>query len=136
VSRLHVRVEIGGEHYAVPVDDVLEVAPLGELTPVPGAPPAVAGVLNLRGEVLAVVDLAVLVGVEPAGPHQRIVVAQGSSCRAGLAVESVVGVGDVAEAMAPARSPSLAGAALVDGELVGVVDVEAALRAVVEASAR
>ena len=54
MSGVHVRVRVAGEHYALPVEDVLEVAELRAITPVPGAPPAVLGVRNLRGQVLPV----------------------------------------------------------------------------------
>ena len=67
MSGLHVRVRVADEHYALPVADVLEVAELGEVTPVPGAGAAVLGVRNLRGQVLPVVDLATVFGARGLG---------------------------------------------------------------------
>jgi purine-binding chemotaxis protein CheW len=128
VSRVHVRIRVGGEHYALPVAGVLEVAPMGEISPVPGAPRPVLGVRNLRGQVLPVVDLGAVLGVAAGGGHSRILVAESGSRRAGLAVESVLGVAELPEPTTPAESGCLVGAALVDGDLVGVVDLEATLR--------
>ncbi len=128
---MHVRVHMGGEHYALPVDDVREITPVGELTPLPGATRPFIGVRNLRGEVLPVIDLADLLGVQGAGEPQRLVVAQAGTLRAGLAVESVIGVSDIPLPDTPTDSPALRGAALVDGALVGVVDVAHALNGLV-----
>ena len=54
----HVRLRVGSELYAIPIENVLEVAELGELSAVPGAEPVVLGVRNLHGQVLPVFDLA------------------------------------------------------------------------------
>jgi purine-binding chemotaxis protein CheW len=126
VSALHVRVRVADEHYALPVADVLEVAELGDVTPVPGAGPAVLGVLNLRGQVLPVIDLATLFELPPADP-ERIVIAVHGDLRAGLAVDVVAGVEPLPEAAEEVDSRHLAGAALADGELVGVIDVGSVL---------
>jgi purine-binding chemotaxis protein CheW len=134
VSSLHVLVRVGNEHYALPVADVLEVAELGELTPVPGAGPAVRGVRNLRGQVLPVVDLAAALGLG-GGDARRLVIAERDGRRAGLAVGSVESVETLPEASEGVDSPHVPGAALVDGALVGVVDVGSLLDAVEQGTA-
>lgn len=53
---------MAGEPFALETRFVREVTTPGNITPVPGAPPFLAGVTNLRGEVIAVMDLAVLLG--------------------------------------------------------------------------
>lgn len=130
MSAVHVRVRVAGEHYALPVDAVLEVAEIGDVTPVPGAPPAVLGVRNLRGQLVTVVDLATLFGLEAGGLPERIVVAEDGDRRAGLAVDSIPEVEAFAQPTEAAESEYLVGAALVDGDLVGVVDLGAALDSV------
>lgn len=45
------------ERYAVETSFVREVLPLRELTPLPGTPPFVLGVVNVRGRILSVTDL-------------------------------------------------------------------------------
>jgi purine-binding chemotaxis protein CheW len=129
VSEVHVRVGIGAENYALPVDRVLEVAVLGDVTPLPGSPPEVMGVCNLRGQVVPVIDLARVLDL-PQGKAERIVVAEVSELRAGLAVDAVVDVGELPEASEQVDSPFLTGAVLVDGTLVGMLDADAALSAV------
>jgi purine-binding chemotaxis protein CheW len=135
VSRLHVRVRVADEHYALAVEDVLEVAELGDVTPVPGAGAAMLGVRNLRGQVLPVVDLATVFELPPA-QSERIVIAERGGLRAGLAVDAVVGVEQLPEASEEVDSPHLAGAALTEGALVGVIDVGSVLEAVEGSNAR
>lgn len=52
-----------GSTYAVAASDAVAVVPLGDPTPVPGTPPAIRGVVNHRGRILAVVDVGCLVSV-------------------------------------------------------------------------
>jgi purine-binding chemotaxis protein CheW len=133
---LHVRIRAAGEDYALSVEDVIEVAELGHITPVPGAPSAVLGVRNLRGTVLPVVDLATVLGLPQAGPSERIVVAEQAGRRAALAVESVTGVEQLPSASEEVESPHLVGAALADGALVGILDVGSVLNSVQGAPVR
>jgi purine-binding chemotaxis protein CheW len=54
---------LGGRPFAVDVTDAREVVVLETTTPVPGAPAAVIGVMNLRGNVLPVVEARPLLGL-------------------------------------------------------------------------
>jgi purine-binding chemotaxis protein CheW len=129
MSAVHVRVRAAGEDYALPISSVLEVADLGEVTPLPGAPAGILGVRNLRGQVLPVIDLASVLGLAGGSP-ERIVVTEEVDRRAALAVDSVVDVAVIAAPTAETESDYLNGATLVDGDLVGLVDVRAMLDAV------
>jgi purine-binding chemotaxis protein CheW len=108
---------------------------VGNLTPVPGAPREVLGVRNLSGQVLPVVELGLLLGLDEAREPARLVIAEDGDRRAGLVVESIVAVGELPDATHAAASPLLVGAALVDGDLVGVLDLAAALDAIAPESA-
>lgn len=130
MSGVHVRVRIAGEQYALPIEGVLEAAELGEVTPVPGAPAVVLGVRNLRGQLITVVDLATLFGLEDDSSPERIVITEAGNRRAGLAVEAILDVEPVSEPVEAAECEYLRGSVLADGQLVGVVDLSAALDAV------
>jgi purine-binding chemotaxis protein CheW len=130
MSDLHVRVRVADEDYALAVGDVLEVAEVGDLTPVPGAAAAVVGVRNLRGQVVPVVDLATVLGLPPASSPQRIVITEQAGRRAGLAVDEVAGVEELPASSEEAEAVHVTRATLVDGALVGVVDVGSVLDAV------
>ena len=56
---------LADERYAVEARYVREVTRLGEHTPVPGAPDFLVGVVNLRGDILAVFDLRKLFDLAP-----------------------------------------------------------------------
>jgi purine-binding chemotaxis protein CheW len=130
MSGVHVRVRAGGEHYALPIQQVLEATDVGDVTPVPGAPPEVLGVFNLRGQVLPVIDLRALLGLAEAASPERIVVAEQGDRRAGLAVEAIIAVDELPDASEAATSEFVAGAALVGDDLVGVLDLVAAFDAI------
>ncbi len=59
---------IGEEEYAVGILRVREILRYEAVTRVPTAPPWVRGVINLRGSVVPVMDLAVRFGRSPAPP--------------------------------------------------------------------
>ena len=50
------------ERHAIELKEVAEVLPFAGCTPVPGSPPRFLGVINLRGELRAVLDLSRLLG--------------------------------------------------------------------------
>jgi purine-binding chemotaxis protein CheW len=61
---------VGGRWFGLPVERVREVIRHPSVTPVPLAPPVVAGLINLRGEVLLAVDLRIRLGVAAATPER------------------------------------------------------------------
>jgi purine-binding chemotaxis protein CheW len=126
MSGVHVRVCVAGEHYALPVERVLEVADLGTIAAVPGSPPEVLGVRNLRGQVVPVIGLARMLGLSGDEPS-RVVVAESGELRAGLVVDEVLDVAEMPPASEQVESPYLLGAFLIDGELIGALDVDAIL---------
>jgi len=127
-------VRAGGHAYGVPVEAVVEVTRMVALAPLPGAAPWLAGMADLRGVPVPVVDLAARLGRQPQTPvlDRRIVVTAGSGGPAGLVglvVDEVSGVapaGDVVTAAGGA--PLVRAAARVGDEIVMVLD-EAALDA-------
>jgi purine-binding chemotaxis protein CheW len=126
MSGVHVRVRVAAEHYALPVEQVLEVADLGAIAPVPGSPPEILGVRNLRGQVIPVIALATLLGLTGDRPS-RVVVAESGDLRAGIVVDEVLDVAELPPASEQVDSEYLLAAFLIDGELVGALDVEAVL---------
>jgi purine-binding chemotaxis protein CheW len=67
MSRLSTFV-VGKDLFGVDVSLVQEVVRLQALTPVPLAGPQIAGLINLRGEVLTAIDLGVRLGMTRAEP--------------------------------------------------------------------
>lgn len=108
----------GGAEFGLPAERVREVLRPPPLTRVPFAPPGVRGVAQVRGTVLAVVDLGARLGMRPAGTHARLVVVWPRGRQAvGLLVDRVVGLMEGGGETAP---PDEAEAALPPGWLAGV----------------
>jgi purine-binding chemotaxis protein CheW len=84
-------VRVAGRAYAVPTVRVREVAHLVALTPVPTAPPRVAGLTQLRGQILPVLDL-IADGVRTLKPNDPLLVVELGPVRAAIAVDSIEGV--------------------------------------------
>jgi purine-binding chemotaxis protein CheW len=83
--------ELADEHYGLDIAKVFEIIRHQPITPVPRAPDFVKGVINLRGRIIPVVDLRGRFGMLEVEPTKetRIVVAESSSTRVGLIVDSV-----------------------------------------------
>lgn len=65
------RMAIGSEAVALPIEDVREILEVGRLTALPRTPAFVRGVMNLRGAVVPVIDLQARLGGEPAQIGRR-----------------------------------------------------------------
>jgi purine-binding chemotaxis protein CheW len=59
---------LGGEAYAIGILRVREILEYQPATRVPQTPPSIRGVINLRGKVIPIVDLALKFGLPPTQP--------------------------------------------------------------------
>ncbi len=86
---------IGNSTYAIPIDNVLEIGEPLNATEVPFVPNWVRGVINLRGEIISLVDLRVYFDADPdtMRPAEWMIVTQTSdaSMLVGFIVDDVVG---------------------------------------------
>lgn len=85
---------LADETYAINVMGVQEVLRVTEIAPVPGAPSYVLGIINLRGNVVAVIDARNRFGLAPADMTEstRIVIIESSEHVIGILVDSVAEV--------------------------------------------
>ncbi len=91
---------VGNQEFCIDVMSVREIRGWTPATVLPHSQPFVRGVINLRGAVLPIMDLAVRLGfpaAEPMGRHVIIVVQVGSQV-AGLLVDAVSDILTVTEA--------------------------------------
>ena len=82
-------VRLGGERLAIDVTIVREVVPRPVITPLPTAPALVAGMINLRGDILAVLDPSTLKPAAAARIHDVAVVVEHDDVSAAILVERV-----------------------------------------------
>ena len=129
---------IRGEEYAVGILRVKEIIEFESATKVPATPTHVRGVINLRGAVLPVVDLAAKFGQEVTDPTRTtcVVVVEtklfGETIVVGLLADAVSEVVDLAQDQVE-PPPSfgtnvhvefLAGMGKLDGRLILVLDID------------
>ncbi|MCC5857883.1 MAG: chemotaxis protein CheW [Ectothiorhodospiraceae bacterium] len=94
VANQWVTFSLAEETYGIDVMRVQEVLPMSEIAPVPGAPPYVLGIINLRGNVVTVIDTRMRFGLESreTDSASRIVVIETDTQVAGILVDSVAEV--------------------------------------------
>jgi len=82
---------LGGEEYGVDIAQVQEIIRLVEITHVPRAPHFMEGVINLRGQLIPIIDLRTRFGMQriTATKGTRIVVTEIGTKRVGIVVDSV-----------------------------------------------
>jgi purine-binding chemotaxis protein CheW len=85
---------LGEETYGINVMQVQEVLRHTEIAPVPGAPEYVLGIINLRGNVVTVIDTRTRFGLEPTDitDNTRIVIIESDEQVVGILVDSVAEV--------------------------------------------
>src|SRR5262249_11327106 len=99
---------LAGERYALGIEHVREVVRFTDYTPVPGAPAFLVGLLNLRGSILAVIDLRKFLGVEERGLTDlaRVIVLGQARAEFGILADAVAEVASLRleELLAPPES--------------------------------
>jgi purine-binding chemotaxis protein CheW len=82
------------ESYAVETRYVSEVYPLKDLTPLPGTPAFMPGVVNVRGRITPVIDIKRFFELPDKGltDLHRIILINGNDMEIGLLADSIVGV--------------------------------------------
>jgi purine-binding chemotaxis protein CheW len=125
------------EEFGIPVTQVREVIRVSDITRVPQAPAHVRGVANLRGRILAVVELRSRLGLPPAEPtpHSRVVVVEVRGRILGLLVDAVSQVTKVPQAsvvpapeeVVSADADYLTGVARWQSRLIILLDLDKAL---------
>jgi chemotaxis signal transduction protein len=116
-------VEAGGERHALELDALHSVLN-GLVTPLPGVNAPVLGIFNVRGEVVAVFDLAQVLRLPVVAPNleqaQALVLLRGPHGLVGLRVERLIGM----KTFSDAPEDSLEARAVVRGVIGDVVVLE------------
>jgi len=119
------------EWFSLPIEWVREIQPLQRVTRVPNAPPEVMGVVNLRGRILTLFDLAGCLGIPSGGqPNTHAVVLDfpDPDLCVGIAAQRTAQVREVPASVvhSAARDMSLGGMEGVfemGGQVVGLLDL-------------
>jgi purine-binding chemotaxis protein CheW len=135
---------VGEQAFCIDITSVLEIRGWTPTTPLPRAPDYMKGVVNLRGVVLPIIDLAARLGLptkEPSARHAIMVVKCGSRT-VGLLVEAVSDIVELDDGMRQ-QTPDMgddggpgviAGIFAVDGEMISLLDLDNVLPPLAEAA--
>jgi len=120
---------LAGERYGVETRFVRTVCQLKELTPVPCTPAFVAGIMNLRGQILAILDLRSFFELPSRGLTElnRVIVLGDDQSEFGLLADSIDGVRFVISTDLQQSLPTLTGIRErflkgVTGQMMAVLD--------------
>ncbi|MBS1213850.1 MAG: chemotaxis protein CheW, partial [Proteobacteria bacterium] len=85
---------LGEEHYGIESIHIREVYPLKTLTPLPCTPPFVLGIINVRGQILAVLDGKQFFELPPKGlsDQSKVIILRSSDMEFGILADAVIGV--------------------------------------------
>lgn len=128
---------LGGEMFAIPILNIKEIIEYGHLTTVPMMPEFIRGVINLRGAVVPVVDIAVRFGRKSTAVTRRTCIViieietEGERQDIGVVVDTVNEVLEIPRSeieQAPSfgakiRADFISGMGKIDGKFVVILDV-------------
>lgn len=99
------------ENYAIETAYVREVYPLRDLTPLPCTPPFVAGIVNVRGQVMSVIDLKKLFELPTQGltDLNKVVILSDGDMEFGILADAILGVQDIPLHSLQTKLPTLTG---------------------------
>jgi purine-binding chemotaxis protein CheW len=85
------------ERYCVPSAAVSEVLPLKEITAIPGVPGFIAGIMNVRGKIISIVNLKSFFNLKEIGLTERnkIIVLRHRAMEFGIVTDAITGTGEV-----------------------------------------
>lgn len=132
-------ISMGGELFALDLRYVREVFEVESFTPVPGMPPTLTGVANLRGTVIPLADLRPALGLSSEGAPKYAVVVRNMNQQMAVLVDEVPEIRTVRpeEVLAPPSKDSSSGnrpfvsaILTVEGRMSGMVEVSTLLSCV------
>ena len=130
-------IRLDGELFALGLDLVREFSHLRNITPVPCCPPWILGNMNLRGDILTLVDIRPALGLASAGAMREVVVVRSGELLLGLPAAEIADVVHLAPSditAVPVGSDRAGkayckGVATVGGQAIGILDFEKMLAA-------
>lgn len=136
-------IRLADEIYALPSSYVREVGRYRAFTPVPGAPPALPGIISQRGVILPVVDLRLVLGMPAVETTRstRLVTVVYEEIDMALLVDAVIDLAALPEdafgqppaGLDPARARFLRAVALHEDQTVALLDIGEIVAALREA---
>lgn len=133
-SKKFVVFALGSERYAVSIDQVQSIEYMKPVTRVPHTPDYVKGVFNLRGIIMAVLDLRVMFNMpaQEATKDSRILIVSDGETEVGWIVDSANSVAEIEDsAILPPgdeADESISGIIPADNHVIGILNLPALMR--------
>ena len=99
------------ERYAFESSFVREIQPLKNFTPLPCTPPFVIGIMNVRGQIISIVDLKRFFDLPEKGlaDLDKVIILQGENIEFGVLADSIIGTTSLNENDMQSSLPTLTG---------------------------
>ncbi len=106
-----VEFRLASETYGLEYSFIREVHPLHDLVPVPCTPPFVLGVINIRGQILSVIDLKKFFGLpaQAPGEQSKVFILHGDTVEFGVVADAILGTRTLAADALEAPPPTVTG---------------------------
>jgi purine-binding chemotaxis protein CheW len=128
---------IGEELYALPIEVLTEIIIAQKIFPVPTTPPHVLGTINLRGNIVPIIDIRFALSLPPQSKPEQIIIIRHHAILLGIIVDNVIEVASVPESSflpLPSENtgPTRYFKSVVqrEGEAAGLLDIERLFSAV------
>ena len=119
---------LSDKYYGICTDIVEEITNNQNSTNVPNAPNWVEGLINLRGNVVTLVNLSKLLGQEEDIGYNNIIIINNEEEKVGLMVKDVIGVRDIEEEQIQSVNgkinDGIKGIVKIEKELVNIMDID------------
>lgn len=119
------------EHYALELTHIREVYPLKELTPLPGTPGFVLGIINVGGQILSIIDIKRFFELPEKGLTNlnKVIILQSDEMEFGILADEILGTRQIPESAIQTSLPTLTGVRAdylkgVTGDRVVILDGE------------
>ncbi len=105
------RFRLAAEIYALELAWIAQVRPVVEVTPLPGVPSFVRGVVNVSGRIVSLVDLKVRFELPDAALSAAsvVIILSGAGMEIGLLADEVLGIEKIPAESLQAQLPTLSG---------------------------
>lgn len=102
---------LANEHYGIESHRIREVYPLKDYTPLPGVPPFVLGLINIRGRILSVVDIKKFFDLPDIGigDLNKVIIISDDNMEFGILADAILGVRKIAVSAIGPPLPTLTG---------------------------
>lgn len=99
------------ERYALELAYIREVYPLKELTPLPGTPDFVMGIVNVRGQILSIIDIGRFFDLPKKGLTNlnQVIILQSDDMEFGVLADEILGTRSIPQSAIQTSLPTLTG---------------------------